>query len=169
MFAVDTNILVYAADADSPFHRPCREALDGWRAGNGAWFSTWGVLYEYLRVVTHRRILREPLPLRSAWNAVEALLESPGFHLLVPTPRHAAVAAEVLAEVPDVAGNLVHDAHTAILMREHGIRRIYTHDLDFHRFPFLEVVDPTRPEPRAAERPGRYRRARRRPAARATR
>jgi predicted nucleic acid-binding protein len=29
-------------------------------------------------------------------------------------------------------------------MREHGIRRIYTRDTDFHRFAFLEVVDPLR-------------------------
>jgi predicted nucleic acid-binding protein len=27
-------------------------------------------------------------------------------------------------------------------MREHGIRRICTRDADFHRFPFLEVIDP---------------------------
>jgi predicted nucleic acid-binding protein len=33
------------------------------------------------------------------------------------------------------------DAHTAILMREHG-RTIYTRDTDFHRFPFLDVIDP---------------------------
>jgi CubicO group peptidase (beta-lactamase class C family) len=31
---------------------------------------------------------------------------------------------------------------TAVLMREHGIRRIYTRDTDFHRFPFLEPIDP---------------------------
>jgi predicted nucleic acid-binding protein len=27
-------------------------------------------------------------------------------------------------------------------MREHGIRRLYTRDTDFHRFPFLDVIDP---------------------------
>ena len=27
-------------------------------------------------------------------------------------------------------------------MREHGISRICTRDADFHRFPFLTVVDP---------------------------
>ena len=27
-------------------------------------------------------------------------------------------------------------------MREHGSRRIGTRDTDFHRFPFLEPVDP---------------------------
>ena len=36
----------------------------------------------------------------------------------------------------------MHDAHTAILMREHGIRTIYTRDADFHRFPFIEPIDP---------------------------
>ena len=45
-------------------------------------------------------------------------------------------------EVPDLRGNLVHDAHTAVLMREHGVRDIFTRDTDFHRFPFLRVIDP---------------------------
>lgn len=44
--------------------------------------------------------------------------------------------------MPLLSGNLFHDAHTATLMLEHGIRRIVTRDMDFHRFPFLEVVDP---------------------------
>ena len=30
------------------------------------------------------------------------------------------------------------------LMREYGIDRIVTRDTDFHRFDFLEVVDPLR-------------------------
>lgn len=29
-------------------------------------------------------------------------------------------------------------------MREHGVSRICTRDTDFHRFPFLSVVDPLR-------------------------
>jgi hypothetical protein len=36
--------------------------------------------------------------------------------------------------------------HTAILMREHGIGRICTRDTDFNQFPFLEVIDPLRPQ-----------------------
>jgi len=47
-----------------------------------------------------------------------------------------------LPELPFLGGDLILDAHTAILMREHGLKRIYTHDSDFHRFRFLEVVDP---------------------------
>jgi predicted nucleic acid-binding protein len=36
----------------------------------------------------------------------------------------------------------VNDVQTAVLMREHGIRRICTRDIDDYRFPFLEPVDP---------------------------
>jgi predicted nucleic acid-binding protein len=67
--------------------------------------------------------------------------------MLVPTERHAHVLAEVLAEVPQITGNLWHDAETAVLMREHGIRRICTRDTDFVRFPFVEIVDPLTGEP----------------------
>jgi predicted nucleic acid-binding protein len=66
---------------------------------------------------------------------------------LVPTDRHASVLAEVALELPHLTGNLLHDTHTAVLMREHGIRRICTRDTDFHRFPFLETVDPLIAEP----------------------
>jgi predicted nucleic acid-binding protein len=52
------------------------------------------------------------------------------------------VARDVVRELPHLAGNILHDTNTAILMREHGIRRIYTRDADFHRFPFVEAVDP---------------------------
>jgi uncharacterized protein len=80
----------------------------------------------------------------AAWHFVTALLASPGFAVLVPTQRHADVAGEVIMELPHLCGNLLHDAHTAILMREHGIGRICTRDTDFNQFPFLEVIDPLR-------------------------
>jgi predicted nucleic acid-binding protein len=86
--------------------------------------------------------MRRPWSGQAAWRFVSALLASPGLAVLAPTDRHPAVAEQVFAEVPQLGGNLVHDAHTAILMREHGIRRIVTRDTDFHRFRFLDPVDP---------------------------
>lgn len=144
MLAVDTNILVYAADADSPHHAPCREWLERQRSLPDAWYTTWAVVYEFLRVTTHPRVMRRPWTVVEAWQFVAALFAAPGFAVLVATPRHADVAAQVVTEMPDLAANLMHDAHTAILMREHGVRRICTRDTDFHRFAFLEVVDPLR-------------------------
>jgi predicted nucleic acid-binding protein len=88
--------------------------------------------------------MRRPWSASAAWGFVTALLASPGLAVLIPTQRHADVATGVIAELPHLAGNLMHDAHTAILMREHGIARICTRDTDFSRFPFVEVIDPLR-------------------------
>jgi toxin-antitoxin system PIN domain toxin len=164
MFVVDTNVLVHAMDEDSPFHAPCAAALTRWRTQPEVWFVTWGILYELLRVVTHPRTMRRPLSLRAGWDLVDALLASPGLRVLVETPGHAEVSRTVVAETSGLTGNLAHDAHTAVLMREHGIRRIYTRDADFFRFPFLEPVDPLRPAapPGSAEPAARYRRPARR-------
>ncbi len=142
MFVVDTNVLVHAVHEESPFHRACLASVEAWRRQPSAWYVTWGIVYEFLRVVTHRKVLRRPYGITDAWRFVDALLASPGLGILVQTDRHASVLGATLAELPHLGGSVMHDAHTAILMREHGIRRVYTRDTHFHRFPFLEPVDP---------------------------
>jgi uncharacterized protein len=144
MFAVDTNVLLYAADTSSEFHGPCRALLEQARSGAAPWFLTWDIAYEFLRVATHPRVYPRPWSATAAHGFLEALLWSSSARLLLPTDRHAVVLAACLAEVPEARGNLVHDLHTAVLMREHGISRIVTRDRDFHRFPFLTVIDPLR-------------------------
>ena len=86
--------------------------------------------------------MHKPWNAAEAWRFVAALLGSPGLGVLVPTQRHSEFAEQVITEIPYLTGNLLHDAHTAILMREYGNRQICTRDTDFHRFPFLEVIDP---------------------------
>lgn len=143
MFVVDTNIFVYAADRDSPYHAACRKKLEEWRRQDSPWYSTWGILYEFLRVITHPRVFHHPWTAAQAWGFIEAVLASPSFGLLVPTSRHIEAAADIIKKSSFLRGNLLSDAQTAILMREHGIKRIYTRDTDFHRFRFLEPIDPT--------------------------
>ena len=65
------------------------------------------------------------------------------FGLLLPTEQRLSVLSQVSAELPGARGNSVHDLHTVVIMREHGITQICTRDSDFHCFPFLEVVDPS--------------------------
>jgi predicted nucleic acid-binding protein len=40
------------------------------------------------------------------------------------------------------SGNLVHDAHIAALLLEHGVREVWTSDRDFSRFAGLKVRHP---------------------------
>lgn len=146
MLVFDTNVLVHAADKDSPFHEPCHARIVQAREGSSPAFLTWSICYEFLHVTTHPRVSLSPQTPQEAWGFLEALLASPTFDLLVATERHAAVLAQTLAEMPDIRGNLFHDLHIAVLMREHGVSRICTRGTDFHRFPFLTVVDPLQEE-----------------------
>ena len=162
MSLVDTNILVYSAVEGCQEQARCRELISSLQARAQPWFATWPIIYEFLRVMTHLRVVPRPLTAGLAWRYVESLLLSPGFKVLLPTDRHAEVAAATLQEYPHLRGSFFHDAHTAILMREHGLRTIYTRDLGFHRFPFLEVVDPLTADrgPFGVSEPSRRRRGR---------
>ena len=142
MLVFDTSVLLHAADERSDLGASCRRRLDDARGRSAPAFLTWSVCYEFLRVSTHARAFRSPWTPAAAWSFIERLLTSPGFGVLVATPRHGAVLAQTLAELPDFGGNVMHDVHTAVLMREHGVSRICTRDTDFRRFPFLSVLDP---------------------------
>ena len=152
IFVVDTNILIYAADADAPEHEVCREHVETWRRRIAPWHVTWGIVYEFIRVVTHPNVFRSPWTSQEAWSFLSAILVSPGLTALIETDHHHQVSVAVFNEVSHLSGNLVFDAHTAILMREHGIRTIYTRDTDFNRFPFVDVIDPEQKERRTSGR-----------------
>jgi dihydroflavonol-4-reductase len=56
---------------------------------------------------------------------------------------HRTILHGLLGEVP-VTGNLLHDAHIAALLADHGIDEILTNDDDFRQFPNLKVTNPFR-------------------------
>ena len=141
---IDTNVLVYAAKADSEFHSACRQFLDDRRTDPSPVYLTWGVCYEFVRVVTHPAVYEFPWTSRNALKFIGNLLATDGFFMLTETDRHLDVWSQTLDEFPETRGSIMHDLHTAVLMREHGISRICTRDSDFYRFPFLTVFDPLR-------------------------
>ena len=142
MLVFDTNVLIHAADEHSPLGEACRIRLEAARRDSAPAFLTWSVCYEFLRVSTHPRVFRSPWKPLTAWVFLERLLAAPGFDILVATSRHVAILTQTLAEVSDLRGNVLHDVHIAVLMREHGVSRICTFDADFRRFPFLTALDP---------------------------
>jgi len=142
MFVIDTNVLFYAINEDAAEHFACHDLLERVRHGDGPAFLTWGIVYEFLRLTTHRAVLNQPLPPSAAWEVVKRILAIPAVHLLVETGRHSEVAESVFNEDRTLGGNRMFDAHTAILMQEHGVRQIYTRDRDFNRFSFIQPIDP---------------------------
>lgn len=144
-FLVDTNILAYAVNRDCDEHRGAARAVEGWLSDSIPWAVTWGVVYEFLGVVTHPRIFRRPLSSGQALGFLDPILASDVVTVLGPTPRHEELLRSTIRDVGRPAGNLFHDLHTAVTMREHGIAEIMTADADFRKFPFLTVIDPVHP------------------------
>ena len=144
MFVVDIDVLLYAVDESNEFCAPCRNLFEGLRSGPIPWFLTWDIACEFLRLATHPRVCPQPWSASEEHAFLEALLRSPRARLLTPTARHAEALAVSLTGVPEARGDLLHDLHIAVLMREHGVSRIVTRDRDVHRFGFLDIVDPFR-------------------------
>ena len=142
MFVVDTNILIYAADKRSDFHPLCSNLVEKWKERLDPWHLTWGICYEFLRVSTHPKVFRNPWKVTDSWSFLEALQASPGFSMLVETDRHSQLFAQSIQDQPHLRANLLHDFHTAVLMKEHGIRWIYTRVIAFRRFSSIEPIDP---------------------------
>ena len=145
MFVVDTNLLLYAVNPDAEDHEVARTLIEEWRHGDRAWFLTWSIVYEFLRVSTHQKVFPRPLTLGRAREWIAILLSCPSAGLLVPTDRHMAVLEELATRHPRLRGSVIHDLHTAAVMREHGVTEIRTADADFHQFTFLTVVNPLGP------------------------
>jgi predicted nucleic acid-binding protein len=104
VLAVDTNVLAYAADADSQFHTDCRNWLERQRARRDAWYTTWAILYEFLRVTTHARVMRRPWSASAAWNFVAALLASPDL-----SPHEIVGLVNGLLIITDTAAHILAD------------------------------------------------------------
>ncbi|MCH7748160.1 MAG: PIN domain-containing protein [Acidobacteria bacterium] len=140
-FALDVNILVYASDTGSPFHEPATSFLDTCVQGNELFYLGWPTVMGYLRIATHGAVFDRPLTPAQAMANIEALLSLPHTRVLAEDEGFWDVYRSTTATVP-TRGNLVPDAHLAALLRQHGVKTLYTHDRDFRIFDFLDVRDP---------------------------
>lgn len=138
---VDVNVLLYASDASSRFHEQATAVLERLARGPGLVYLFWPTIMSYLRISTHPAVFASPLSLEEAVANVESLIGLP--HVRCPGEgetfwgRFLDVARDAVPR-----GNLVSDAHLVALMRENGVRVIWTHDRDFRRFRGIEVRDP---------------------------
>jgi toxin-antitoxin system PIN domain toxin len=137
---VDTNILVYASNADDPLHDRVRPLVERLAAGPDIVYLFWPVLLGYLRIVTHPAILTNPLSPAIAMRNVEALLDRP--HVRAPGEVDGFWSVFKSTAGARPRGNDVPDAHLAALMRQHGVRLIWTRDRDFRRFDGIDAKDP---------------------------
>ena len=106
--------------------------------GSDPWALPTPCIAEFLRVVTHPRVLNPPSTIAESAAFLRALIESPSCRIIGPGPTH---TTRLLDEIrgSDARGNLVFDAQIVAMLREHGIGDILTNDRDFERFHGIRV------------------------------
>ncbi len=146
MIAVDSGVLVAAANRYAPEHARAAELLESLANGEPPWALPWSAAHEFLAFVTHPHAVARALEAAEAWAFLEALRRSSSLLLLSPTDRHAEVCAEVLTLREPGSTGLPGSFLTAVLLREHGVRELLSPDRDMRRWRFLDVRDPLRGE-----------------------
>lgn len=137
---VDANVLVYASNTADPVHESARALMERLAAGPDIVYLFWPAVMAYLRLVTHPGILARPLGPREATRNVCALVTRP--HVRTPGEGEGFWELYRATAGDHARASDVSDAHLAALMRQHGVRTIYTRDRDFRRFDEIEARDP---------------------------
>lgn len=140
MIAVDTNILVYAHRADSPWHSKASKALSE-LANSGLWAIPWPCIHEFIAIVTNKRIYSPTSAIDLAIDQVEAWQESPTLHMIGEYPGYWEALRSLLI-TGRISGGTVHDARIAAICKVNGIREIWTFDRDFGKFPVVKTRNP---------------------------
>jgi toxin-antitoxin system PIN domain toxin len=137
---VDTNVLLYAANADDNAHSVARELLERLADGPDLFYLFWPTITGFLRIVTHPSIFPNPSSPEQAVAAITGLLDRPN----VRTPAEHDGFWELYRSTANrqTRGNHVPDAHLAALMRQHGVTVVYTRDRDFRRYDVIDARDP---------------------------
>ena len=140
LIVLDSNILIYSADASSPFNERAKEWLEGLFSGSDRVGLPWVTVWSFLRITTNHRLFNHPLSVEAAETVVSDWLSHPSCLVIEPGPRHFQILFELVNRY-QAAGPLLSDAVLAALALEHGGRLAST-DRDFARFEKLNWLNP---------------------------
>jgi len=144
MFAIDTNILVYAHNKDSEFNEKATIFLEKVmnerdERGNLPVCIPTQVLIEFINVIT-RQNLKFPLSLKEAINVVQDYLNF-DIQIINHLETQIQTFIELLSSVS--TRKKIFDVALAATLKDNNIEGLYSFNVnDFKDFEFLKVVNP---------------------------
>lgn len=140
MILPDINLLVYAYNADAPAHSIARSWWEKLLNDTQPIALPWAVALGFLRLMTSRTVLVDPLTATEGIDLVQSWFNRPQVQSLVPGPDHLDLVGE-LAEEAGRAGALTTDLHLAAMAIEHRAE-LHSNDSDFEDFSRLRWENP---------------------------
>ena len=144
MYAIDTNILVYAHNKDSKFHDKASSFLekvmnDRDENGNLSVCIPSQILFEFINVIT-RQSLETPLSLSDAIEVIKYYLES-DIEIINQREKHLHTFLDLLSSV--TTRKKIFDVVLAATLKDNSVTGLYTSNVDdFKEFSFINVINP---------------------------
>lgn len=145
MFALDTNILVYAHNLASPFHQKAKifvEQIIGEEDefGNPVICIPLQVCAEFINVCT-RQTIGKPLSIIEAVKEIRRYAEFLAIPILYPKPTQLKTFLTFLEST--TTRKKTFDVYLAATLKDHEIEGLYTVNVeDFEEFAFLKIRNP---------------------------
>ena len=144
MQSVDTNILLYAYAADSPFHAPAADFLSELSGKRDVVISEW-VLVELYNLLRNPAVVKKPLSAEDATDVIEAYRQHPHWGLVAWPEKTHDLHDQLwaMASRRDFARRRIFDARLALCLRACGVTSFATANVkDFQGFGFRKVWSP---------------------------
>lgn len=137
---VDTNVLIYATDLQSPFYVQAVNALNKAFMSGVDLVISFQVLREYLAVTTRIRVDKPEVSLDDLFESIRVFRQE--FEVVEDNGKILDNLLNLVENIP-TAGKQIYDANIVATMQAHGIRSLLTHNTaDFRRFSHLiELLD----------------------------
>lgn len=133
MKLVDTNVLLYVVDEDAPHHQEAVRWIEAALSRRERVLFPWLATVGFIRLVTGRSLMSNPLDNQTALELVDAWLSTDAALIPVPDESHLTRVDELL-RATGRGGNIVNDAHLAAIALQYDAS-VVSFDNDFGRFP----------------------------------
>jgi len=140
MIIPDINLLIYAYNEDAPLHVPAKAWWERCLSGTRPVGLAWVALLGFVRLMSSRRVLLEPMTPNEAVGHCRLWMLQPNAQIVSPGPAHIDVLSNLVTG-PSISSSLVTDAHLAALAIEHQAE-LHSNDSDFSRFSGLKWRNP---------------------------
>lgn len=135
---VDTNLLIYAINEDSPKHKLAKKFLG---ENKGILVISHQVIFEAIRVLTHPRFSK-PMKSQSAVKSILAIAAA--CQMTIPNYKTYYLALEFIKKF-SLRGNRIFDAYLAATALTNGVYEIATDNTkDFKKFTEIKILNPFR-------------------------
>lgn len=142
MYLLDSNVLIYAHNKASPFHKIAHSILGDILAGKIEGCVSFQNLYELYSIITDPKRVEKPLSTKDARKLLLIFLNADNLPKIYTKSTNLAVTIELLKS-GRAKKQQIFDLILVATMIENEVKGIYTADETFFKkFKFLEVINP---------------------------